>query len=139
ESDRNDIFNKYWRLKSLQRQRDLLAASTEAIKPKYRYVRENSYHYLNNAFYFEIDGHKIRVCKLLFKSTLAKNDTNGGKEQRTLFYRTDDRTRFKRKAWQSRKDTTREFIDGGKTLADLHREYIEMCREENVESTNYVM
>ncbi|KAJ8970621.1 hypothetical protein NQ314_001156 [Rhamnusium bicolor] len=76
EDDRNKIFGDYWSLKDLQRQRDFLLASMVEIKPKYRYVKENTTRNRshNNAFYFEINKEKIQICKLFFKATLGIND-----------------------------------------------------------------
>lgn len=38
-----------------------------------------------------------------------------------------------------RAQTSKEFIDGGKTIADLHRDYQNSCRNENKPSANYHM
>jgi len=44
------------------------------VKPKYRYVRENSHRRENNSFHFEVNQIRIRVCKNFFKATLCIND-----------------------------------------------------------------
>ncbi|KAJ8915396.1 hypothetical protein NQ315_008284 [Exocentrus adspersus] len=36
-----------------------------------------------------------------------------------------------------RADTKREFIEGSKTIADLHRDYTIMCQEKNINSASY--
>lgn len=49
----------------------------QTIQPKYRYIRQGgtrSPRNNNNAFYFFLKEHKVRVCKLFFKNTLDIND-----------------------------------------------------------------
>lgn len=36
-----------------------------------------------------------------------------------------------------RANTTRKSIEGGKTLAELHRDYVKLCEEEKTEYGNY--
>lgn len=38
-----------------------------------------------------------------------------------------------------RKQTSKEFIEGGKTIADLHRDYVRQCEVEGKPSANYHM
>ncbi|GFW20905.1 retrovirus-related Pol polyprotein from transposon TNT 1-94 [Trichonephila clavipes] len=42
EERRKDIFNEYWKMGDLQRQRDFIAANTAKINLKYRYQRKNA-------------------------------------------------------------------------------------------------
>lgn len=74
EDQRLTIFTNYWALGDLQRQRNFLLLSMESVEPRYRYVRENSHRQKNNAFYFSVNGQKIRVCKTFFKATLSISD-----------------------------------------------------------------
>lgn len=36
-------------------------------------------------------------------------------------------------------NTTREFIEGGKTVASLHKDYVDLCKENNKPHANYFM
>ncbi|XP_073832635.1 uncharacterized protein [Musca autumnalis] len=81
EEQRRHIFENFWNLGNLEKQRQYIANNTEPIQPKYRYIRENRKRkprIMNNAFYFRIDGgdKRVRVCKLFFKNTLDINDRN---------------------------------------------------------------
>ena len=74
ERNRQLIFDNYWKLANLQRQREFIIRHTHEIKPKYRYSSTQNLRALNTAFYFVLDGLLIRVCKKIFKSTLDLND-----------------------------------------------------------------
>ncbi|XP_053966878.1 uncharacterized protein LOC128868612 isoform X2 [Anastrepha ludens] len=74
ENQRKTIFNNYWALGNLEQQRSFIAGNIESIQPKYRYTRTENHRKLNNAFYFQIEAKKLRVCKLFFKNTLGIND-----------------------------------------------------------------
>nr|CAH7732169.1 unnamed protein product [Callosobruchus chinensis] len=39
----------------------------------------------------------------------------------------------------ARSNTTKQFIEGGKTIADLHRDYLLLCEEKKIPSVNYNM
>lgn len=164
EDQRLTIFTNYWALGDLQRQRNFLLLSMESVEPRYRYVRENSHRQKNNAFYFSVNGQKIRVCKTFFKATLSISD----RPIRTVLNKSNDKTigmidiekRGKhgkqKKVDESikeavrchiksiprmeshycRKDSVREYIEGDKTLADLHRDY---CEETEAPHANYLM
>lgn len=61
-----------------QKQRQFIQNNMEPIQPKYRYVREGGIRKKrdnNNAFYFMLNGKRVRVCKLFFKRTLNINDS----------------------------------------------------------------
>jgi hypothetical protein len=103
-------------------------------------------------FYFEVDGHRIRVCKYFFKATFDIND----RPNRTVITKTENgfteedlpgchrnhrqldksvkggmRKHFGSipciKSHYLHANTTTEFIEGGKTVADLHRDYRANC------------
>lgn len=58
ENQRRDIFNNYWNLGDLERQRSFIAASLECCNPKYRYPRQEKQRKLNQSFFFFITGKK---------------------------------------------------------------------------------
>ncbi|CAG9840836.1 unnamed protein product [Diabrotica balteata] len=74
ETSRQDIFNKYWNLGDLQKQREFIIRHTIEIKPKYRYSSTKNVRKLNTGFNFTLNNDLIRVCKTMFKNTLAIND-----------------------------------------------------------------
>lgn len=167
EENRQSIFDDYWKLGDIDKQRYFLSSSMKIVKPKYRYVRENSHRRENNSFYFEVNKNTIRVCKHFFKATLCIND----RPLRTVVEKQDSFTgkiiandyRGKHKnhvkvpysvkedirhhiqsiprieSHYCRANTSKEFIEGGKSIADLHRDYKSECKEKNIFAANYVM
>lgn len=122
------------------------------ITPKYRYPilknNETPYRKPNNAFYLSINDHnKIRVCKSFFISTLGITD----RSIRTVLAKTtagflqEDRRGKRKKCEVSLQiknyvrahiaqipaveshniwaHSEKKYIDGGKTIAGLHRDY----------------
>lgn len=70
EEKRKIIFDSYWNLWDVAKQREFIHNSTTEIKPQYRYVREGGQRPRRNnnyAFYFNCGGSRIRVCKLFFQ------------------------------------------------------------------------
>lgn len=169
EDQRNLIFKDYWSLGDLQRQRDFLLSSISEIRPLYRYVRENRTRERshNNAYYFEINHQKIRVCKTFFKATLSISDRpiRTILQKRTHFtnniisaecrgkhgkhFKIDEKVKNGVRAHINsipripshycRARTSREYIEGGKSLADIHRDYEQMCKDNNQQAANYMM
>lgn len=138
------------------------------IEPSYRYIRvvgNRPPRKLNNAFFFNVDGEKKRVCKVFFKNILDINDgpIRTVQEKRTkvvgvlmepekrgqhtktkgLDQSTVDKVRKhidsipRIESHYMRANTSRQFIDGSKTVAELHRDYVNICKEEKVEYVNY--
>lgn len=70
EEIRATIFKNFWDLKDINRQRDFISKSMQAVNPEYRYSKPNSKRRLNSAFYFCVDEKRIRVCKTFFVATL---------------------------------------------------------------------
>lgn len=121
----------------------------------------------NNAFHFRLNDQKIRVCKLFFKNTLDINDrpirtvqekrnkvaTNlleedrrgkHGKHKKVDSALKEGVKNFvdkipKIESHYTRANTSKHFIDGSKSIADIHRDYINECKEKNMPFVNYVM
>ena len=158
DDQRRVIFEKYWGLQILARQRDFISKCMVQIQPTYRYQRPGSHRRLNNNFYFEVEEKRVRVCKKFFKATLDIND----RPIRTViaknemgFISKDFRGRHNKhkkldasvkegikrhintipriESHYLRSQTCREFIDGGKSIADLYRDYKTNCMEENTQ------
>lgn len=76
ESQRKQIFDSYWAMGDLQRQREFILRHLSVIEPRYSYKMHNSNRGKNNAFYFTLNDERIRVCKIFFfKATLDITDT----------------------------------------------------------------
>ncbi|CAH2102382.1 unnamed protein product [Euphydryas editha] len=149
EVSRQQIFDAYWGLGNLERQREFVVRHSQQIKPKYRYSSTQNFRALNTAFYFEVNESKIRVCKPFFKSTLdlshkaiktaLSKKTESGVIQADFRGRHDNHPTIDPQIKQSVKDfinsiprieshylraqTTREFISSDKSLADIYRDY----------------
>ena len=63
EEQRQQIFDLYWALKTIEKQRQFITNSTKAVEPKYRVIKKESSRLPrinNNAFYFQIGGKKCQ-------------------------------------------------------------------------------
>lgn len=149
EVTRQQLFDAYWSLGNLERQREFVVRHSQEIKPKYRYSSTQNLRALNTAFYFEILGSKIRVCKPFFKSTLDISNkaikTALSKKSESGFIESDNRGRHcnhptidpeirqsvidfvntipRIESHYLRAQTSREFISSDKSLADIYRDY----------------
>ncbi|XP_062530462.1 uncharacterized protein LOC105841614 [Bombyx mori] len=163
EEKRQIIFSNYWKMADLEKQRQFINKYVKAIKPKYRYIREGSTRKdYNHAFYFEVDKEDIRVCKTFFKNTLGISDRPirtviymqnsvvggflaGDNRGRHGNYNKLDSTVIERikehinsipriESHYCRATTSREYIEGGLSIAQLHRDYVEKCRAETYDN-----
>ncbi|CAG5016528.1 unnamed protein product [Parnassius apollo] len=164
EDCRKKIFAKYWGLGDITLQRNFINSSTKAIVPAFRFSGKEKPRGYNNAYYFDVDNEKIRVCKKFFMNTLDVND----RVIRTVFQKRDlgfidiekrgkhgNHKKVDESIKQAvrdhinsiprieshyiRKDSSREYIDGGKCLADLHADYKAQCLEQGVSAAHYEM
>lgn len=73
EKTRKKIFDDYWALGSLQRQRDYLCSCIDMLETTYRRIKVNAQEPRkpNCSFSFLQDGKKIKVCKPFLMSTLG--------------------------------------------------------------------
>ncbi|CAG9818119.1 unnamed protein product [Phaedon cochleariae] len=113
----------------------------------------------NNAYYFIRQGQRVRVCKLFFENTLDINDRTirTVQEKRNkvanILLEPDRRGKHGKhktldptiregirqhinpipriESHYTRANTSRTFIDGSRSLADIHRDYVSKCREKN--------
>lgn len=160
EDERKKLFQDYWSMASLTRQRDFIASSMMTIHPKYQYKKLNNNRKAKHGFYFTIKDNKIRVCKIFYKNTLGINDrpirTVIEKTTETGIVETEKRGRHgKQKSVGNdiiqsiknhiesiprieshylRQQSSREYIEGGKNIADLFRDYKKKCEEDEIEA-----
>ncbi|XP_038221623.1 uncharacterized protein LOC119839431, partial [Zerene cesonia] len=149
---RTKIFDCYWQLGDLALQRNFIHKHIKPIIPAFRFFGKAQPRKVNHSFYFEVDGQTIRVCKTFFRATLDIND----RVIRTVIAKSEDgflkqdmrgkhcnhkkvaesiRQGIRRhiesiprmESHYIRKDSSREYIDGGKSLSDLYRDYKSLC------------
>ncbi|XP_028129733.1 uncharacterized protein LOC126888266 [Diabrotica virgifera virgifera] len=163
EEQRLVIFNEYWNLADLQRQRDFIASSLSPVaKSKYSIAKRS----LNNAYYFHVLERKHRVCKTFFMSTLGitsrtirtvcekqkQKQTHGiianearGKHKK---HKTRDHDILQAimvhiqsiprvESHYCRARTQKEYIEGTRTIAELYRDYKELCENKKVQCATY--
>lgn len=148
---RIEIFKAFWKLSDLSMQRSFIHSCLKEVSPRYKYTNAERPRKNNKAFYLMVDNLQIRVCKVFFKNTLNitdrmirtvvnKIDQNGflGNDLRG---RHDSHNRVDPQLLQDIRDhinsiprieshyvranTSKEFIDGGKTITDLFRDFQE--------------
>lgn len=170
QEHRMEIFTSYWNLGDLTMQRQYLANSITPIEPSYRYIRVGGSRQpraMNNAFYFHVNGEKIRVCKLFFKNTLDINDRpirtviekrkkiagtllepdRRGKHGNHPTVSQEIRESIKQhidsipkiESHYTRANTSKTFIDGSKSIADIHQDYVAKCKEQQKQFGNYTL
>lgn len=155
EEERTIVFKDYWKMGSLTKQRDFISKHISEVKPKYQYKKEHNNRKPKHAFYLTINNQKKRVCKIFFKTTLGINDrpirtvieklnssgivepelrgkheNHGTKVPAELLatVRRHIESIPRIESHYLRQQTTREFIEGGKTLTDLYKDYREDCQ-----------
>lgn len=163
---RAQIFNEYYSLGNIEKQREYIASNMSSVNPKYKYSNAEHPRKPNNAFFFIMSGTKIRVCKLFFMATLAINNRTiqtvvrkqnysetgkvieidkRGKHNNHKKVDEEIKNRIRNHistipridSHYCRSRTSKEYIEGGKTLTDLHKDYIEVSKSEKHEYGNY--
>lgn len=77
DDERKHLFNLYWALGDIEKQRQYIDKCMQKIEPRYRYMRiggNRGPRQNNNAFFFKQGDEVVRVCKLFFKNTLDITD-----------------------------------------------------------------
>lgn len=168
EEKRRSIFDMYWALSSLQRQRDFLNSAVNILKLSHRQLKpglaKNKKPF--TSCFLVNDGKNERVCKKFLLNTLGiadrtlrtviENKTNDdylgvapsdkrgkhGKQHKidpevleSVRIHINSISRIE--SHYLRAHTTREYIDGGLTVADLHRDYKRMRESSNQEGATY--
>lgn len=156
EEERAVIFTKYWNFSDITTQRTFISTLMQEISPKYTYpvlVNGKRKRTHNNAFYFEKDDKKIRVCKIFFISTLGitqrcirsviKKRKEGSFEEKRGKHgkqpHSDNDVKNKVRAHiasipkieshYTRAHSQKEYIEGGKTIVDLYKDYKADCEK----------
>lgn len=164
EVDRNTIFNSYWGMSNIELQRSFIRNSMLEVKPKYKYTNAERPRNPNCAFYFTVNGIKIRVCKVFFINTLdisdkvirtvkSKTDAQGFIEKDQRGKNVEKRKKIDPTIIQDiknhinsiprieshylRSSTSREYIGGEKTIRDLWRDFDKHQRDAGKPSCLY--
>ena len=151
EVQRSIIFKKFWEFNDINLQRSYVSSCMNEIAPKYRYSNAQNPRKFNHAFYFIVDNDKRRVCKTFFLHTLditdrmirtvkSKRDTEGF-VQKDLRGKHTGHIKVDGNIIQDMKDhvnsiprieshylraqTTREYIDGSRTITEIYRDYVD--------------
>ncbi|VEN64043.1 unnamed protein product [Callosobruchus maculatus] len=168
DEQRHTIFNEYWAMADLHRQQMFIASCISSIKPRYRYLNATTkFRGTNNAYFFKLRDENVRVCKQFFMATLSINSriirTVIEKRSDSVGPIVEPEKRGKHENHKKvceeikngvrdhikgiprieshycRSGTKREYIEGGKSVADLHRDYVELCTDLNKPFVNYLM
>lgn len=165
KEDRKILFETIWALEDLQDQRNYVLGHMQSVQLLSRRLilnRKKAVPSITHIF-SEKNDKQILVCFKFFRSTLgvserfvrtvkAKND-NGfleGEERgfKPINKLPDEITNGMREHLASipaveshyiRANTQRQFIDGGKNISDVYRDYVEMCKATNTPSAKYSM
>uniref|UniRef100_A0A8D8SAD1 Uncharacterized protein n=1 Tax=Cacopsylla melanoneura TaxID=428564 RepID=A0A8D8SAD1_9HEMI len=175
DEERKALFQEYWNLGDVERQRDYLAHCMSDVTPKceYRRIKVNgseeseviSTRKPNTAYSFMKEGTKVRVCKLFFEKTLDINprpiNTVKNKRDKVAGVLQEKDLRGKHgkhkkldqtiidgikqhiesipkiESHYTRAKTSKLFIDGSKTITDIHRDYVSKCETEGKPYANY--
>lgn len=155
EIERQTIFEEFWAMGDIEKQRHYILKAMKTVTPKYRYVRADATcnRSNNQAFFFKCGVNSeniLRVCKYFFMATLDITirmiRTTLDKQSETGAIDSDHRGRKIGKG-VSVKDhinsiprieshylwaqSTREFIEGGKTLTQLYRDFKALSEANN--------
>lgn len=149
EESRLALFGAFWELADLYKQRTFIGSCMMDIEPKYRYTNAQNPRCFNKAYHFTVNNKRIRVCKTFFKSTLDITDrmiqTTKTKYDANRMVQEDFRGRHenhkkisaelvsdikehinsipRNESHYLRSMTSREYIDGSKTIADLYKDF----------------
>ncbi|CAG9812835.1 unnamed protein product [Phaedon cochleariae] len=164
EDFRRKLFEDFWELACLQQQRDFLGACVEQLELSYRRISAANPRKPNCAFYLRNNDEKMRVCKTFLLNTLGVSERTlrtviSSKLNGSGMIVTDKRGKHSNHKKTSdeilnsirnhidsiprieshyvRSDTSRQYIDGGLCIAELHRNYSEERTYCNREVASY--
>mgnify|MGYP007063906257 CR=1 FL=1 len=161
--EREEIFKNYWSQGNIDLQRNFISRCMSTINPKYRYPTENRPHRnLNHAFYLENNEKNIRICKKFLVATLGitnrsirtvisksqdgllANDERGKhKSHLTISNELKEsvRTHIKTipviESHYTRAKTSKNYIEGGKTITQLYEDYKKERESQNLDFVKF--
>lgn len=161
---RYELFRKFWDLGDLAKQRAFISASMIDVQPKYKYTNSERPRNNNKTFHFTVDNTMIRVCKTFYKATLDISNrmilTTQNKIKDNDFSLNDFRGRHqnhkkidpelraaiiqhinsipKIESHYVRASSTKEYIEGSKTIKDLYNDFKENQEKNNKDAGTYI-
>lgn len=165
ENQRRSIFETYWQLGSLDKQRHFIDKHISNISPQYRNTKPGSNRSKNLKYTFEIGDQLIQICKTFFKNTLDINNrtifTVTKKKNEHGFLEGEKRGRHgkqkrvktdvingikrhidsfpKKMSHYCREKTKKEYLDGSLNIATMYRLYVQICIANNKECAKFSM
>ncbi|XP_038218901.1 uncharacterized protein LOC119837403 isoform X1 [Zerene cesonia] len=154
---RQALFAAFWAIGDIDKQRLFINSCMSNVSPRYKYTNALHPRQSNKAFHFVMDGKTIRVCKTFFIATLnisdrvirtvkQKCDKLGiiqcdprGKHNN---HRTNDESLIldikkfidaipRIESHYTRQTSTREYIDGAKSIKDIFKDFKESQEKNN--------
>ncbi|CAG9772069.1 unnamed protein product [Ceutorhynchus assimilis] len=168
EDKRAKIFKDYWELGDIEKQREFISSNMKTVAPKYKYSNAENPRQPNNAYYFVVDDKNIRVCKFFFMATLSINNrviqtvimkqkhcesgkvvASDKRGKHGNHHKVDEEIKNgirhhiksipRVESHYCRSHSKKEYIEGNKTMADLHRDYKKLCVDQNTAAGNYII
>lgn len=159
DGQREAIFKQYWALPDLNQKRYFLSCLLKPIVTDKRYLKLDTSGNIidprkcNNAYYIRIESkEEVRVCKIFFLRTFDVSE----RVIRTIVSKKTDldwtpilpdlRGRHNNQPRLARSDrervvsfinSKREYIEGSKTIKEIHRDYMKLCTIDNVNAVSY--
>lgn len=148
-NSRYKLFQDFWDLGDLVKQRAYIRSCMVDVQPRYKYSNSEKPRNNNKAFHFVVDDTLIRVCKTFYKATLDISErmifTVQNKMNKHDFSLNDFRGKHnnhrkldselrvaimehissipKIESHYLRASTTKEYIEGNKTIMDLYNDF----------------
>ncbi|KAG6454562.1 hypothetical protein O3G_MSEX008752 [Manduca sexta] len=163
DDERYNLFTNFWNLGNIVKQRAYIQSSMATVTPKYMYTNAENPRRPNKAFYFTINAKKIRVCKTFFKNTLSISERMVSTVQTKVndgFMMDDLRGKHKNhkkinpvlledirkhidtipkiESHYVRASTSKQYIEGNKTIKDLYNDFVAQQNETNRDIGNYI-
>lgn len=63
DAKRRELFDQYWALGDITRQREFIARNSKVLKRSHRFTKKDQPRNWNSLFFFVIDCKEVRVCK----------------------------------------------------------------------------
>ncbi|XP_049886799.1 uncharacterized protein LOC126381347 [Pectinophora gossypiella] len=162
EQQRTEIHQRFWTQGNINIQRSYIRSCMVPVTAKYRYTNAEKPRGCNSAFYFTVDNNKLRVCKTFFINTLDITDrmirTVKDKTDEHGFVEDDRRGKHRNHKTTSsdliqdmidhinsiprieshylRMQTSREYIDGSRTIADIYRDFQKKNKQNRISRDN---
>ncbi|KAJ8972193.1 hypothetical protein NQ314_000291 [Rhamnusium bicolor] len=157
ENKRQEMFDYYWQIGSIDSQRTFINSCMSEITPMYRNTKPGSTRSKNFRYTFQIDNSPLQVCKTFFKNTLGINNrvilTTTKKKDENGMITSDQRGKHNKQRKISnvvkndilehirlfpsieshycRSRMNKTYLDGSLNIKIMYKLYIEYCNSNN--------